>query len=131
MDGPNVNLKLLEKINEEQTLNEFHHLISIGSCGLHTIHGAFCAGVEATEWSIKKILTGAYYVLHYSPARREDVQLGWLVSSRVSLTSWGEAASLALVGNTSSDRITIKIHYGVDVLLRRPALHPIFSYWVD
>ena len=53
IDGLNVNLKLLEKINEERTSNEFHRLISIGSCGLHTIHGAFRAGAEATEWSIK------------------------------------------------------------------------------
>ena len=53
-----------------------------------------------------------------------------LVSSRVSLTSWGEGASLALVGHPSSDGITIKIPYGVDVLLHRPALHPIFFYWV-
>ena len=52
------------------------------------------------------------------------------VSSGVSLTSWGEGASLALVGHPSSDGIIIKIPYGVDVLLRRPASHPIFSYWV-
>ena len=52
-----------------------------------------------------------------------------LVSSRASLTSWGEGASLALVGNPSSDGITIKMPYGVDVL-HRPASHPIFSYWV-
>ena len=38
------------------------------------MHGAFRAGAEATEWSINKILTGAYYVLHDSPARREDYQ---------------------------------------------------------
>ena len=53
-----------------------------------------------------------------------------LVSSGVSLTSWGEGASLTLVGHPSSDGIRIKIPYGVDVLLFRPALHPIFSYWV-
>ena len=52
-----------------------------------------------------------------------------LVSSGASLTSWGEDASLALVGNPSSDGITIKIPYGVDVW-HQPALHPIFSYWV-
>ena len=52
------------------------------------------------------------------------------VSSRVSLTWWGESASLALVGHPSSDGITLKIPYGVDVLLHQPALHPIFSYWV-
>ena len=74
MDGPNVNLKMLQKINEERTANEFHHLISIGSCGLHTVHGAFRTGAEATDWSIKKILRGAYIVLHDSPARREDYQ---------------------------------------------------------
>ena len=74
MDGPNINLKLLEKINEGQTSNEFHCLISTGSCTLHVIHGAFCAGAEATEWCIKKFFTGVYYVLHDSPARREGYQ---------------------------------------------------------
>ena len=39
-----------------------------------------------------------------------------LVSSRASLTSWGEGASLALVGHPSSDGVAIKIAYGVDVL---------------
>ena len=52
-----------------------------------------------------------------------------LVSSWVSLTSWGEGASLALVGHPSNDGITIKIPYEVDPLLRPPASHPIFSYW--
>ena len=52
-----------------------------------------------------------------------------LVFSRASLTSWGEGASLALAGHPSSDGITIKMPYGVDVL-HRPASHPIFSYWV-
>ena len=52
-----------------------------------------------------------------------------LVSSGDSLTSWGEGASLALVGNPSSDGITIKMPYEVDVL-HRPASHPIFSNWV-
>ena len=61
MIGPTVNLKLLEKMNEEQNSNKFHRLISIGSYGLYMIHGAFRAGAEATEWSIKKILTEAYY----------------------------------------------------------------------
>ena len=52
-----------------------------------------------------------------------------LVSSGASLTSWGEGASLALVGHPSSDGITIKMPYGVAVL-HRPASHHIFSYWV-
>ena len=52
-----------------------------------------------------------------------------LVSSMVSLTSWG-GVSLALVGHPSSNGVTMKIPYGVDVLLHRPDLHPIFSYWM-
>ena len=47
-----------------------------------------------------------------------------LVSSGASLTSWGEGATLALVGHPSSDGVTIKMPYGVDVL-HQPALHPI------
>ena len=46
-----------------------------------------------------------------------------LVSSGTSLTL------LTLVGHTSSDSVTIKMPYGVDVL-HQPASHPIFSYWV-
>ena len=54
-----------------------------------------------------------------------------LVSSGVSLTSWGEGAYLALVSHSSSDGITIKIPYGqmfyyVDhVLLPRTTSFPI------
>ena len=53
-----------------------------------------------------------------------------LVASGTTLTSWQEGASLALVGNPSSDCVTIKMPYGVDVL-HQPALPPIFSYWID
>ena len=52
-----------------------------------------------------------------------------LVYSGASLTSWGEGASLVLVGDPSSDGVMIKMPYGVDVL-HRPASHPIFSCWV-
>ena len=52
-----------------------------------------------------------------------------LVYSRASVTSWGEGASLTLVGDPSSDGVTIRMPYEVDVL-HRPALHPVFSYWI-
>ena len=52
-----------------------------------------------------------------------------LVPSGASLTLLGEGASLAFVGHLSSDCVTRKISYGVDVL-HWPALHPIFFYWV-
>ena len=49
------------------------------------------------------------------------------MSGEASLISWGEGASLALVGCPSNDDVTIKMPYGVDVL-HQPASHPIFSY---
>ena len=55
--------------------------------------------------------------------------LGWCPVGSA-FTSLGECVSLALVGHPSSDGFPIKIPYGVDVLLYRPASHPIFSYWV-
>ena len=53
------------------------------------------------------------------------------MSSGVSLISWGEGTSLALVPHPSRDGVTIKILYGVDVLLHL-FLHlaPIFFYWL-
>ena len=39
-----------------------------------------------------------------------------LVSNGARLTLWGESASLALVGHPSSDGVTIKVAYGIDVL---------------
>ena len=47
------------------------------------------------------------------------------MSSGAGLPSWGEGAFLALVGDPSSDGVTIKMPYGVDVL-HRTASHPSF-----
>ena len=47
----------------------------------------------------------------------QSTRMTGLVFSRVSLTSLGEGTSLALCGHPSSDAVTIKIPYGVDVLL--------------
>ena len=52
------------------------------------------------------------------------------MSSRASRISWGESASLAVVGHSSSDGVTKKIPYVVDVLQHCPASHPIYSFCV-
>ena len=58
----------------------------------------------------------------------QDFQiLGWYPAGPV-FTSWGEGASLALVGHPSSNNVTIKLPSAVDVFLHRPASH--FSFWV-
>ena len=51
-----------------------------------------------------------------------------MVSNRAILTSWGEGASLALVGHPSSDGVSKKMPYGVDVFIDQ--LCTPSSYWV-
>ena len=48
------------------------------------------------------------------------------MSSRVSLTLWGEGVILVLIDHHPNDGVTITISYGVDTLLHRLALHPAF-----
>lgn len=67
-----LNLKFTDEIKQDHIENEQHELIFIGTCGLHTIHGAFKTGAESTHWNIKKTLKGASQVLHDSPARCKD-----------------------------------------------------------
>ena len=62
----------------------------------------------------------------YIPSRQMKY---WVGVQRSQSYLMGEGASLALVGHPSSDGVMIKMPYGVDVL-HRPALHPIFSYWI-
>ena len=47
-------------------------MVSIGSCGLHIIHGAFKHAFEKTSWEMKGILKGSFVILHDTPARRAD-----------------------------------------------------------
>ena len=47
----------------------------MGTCSLHSMHGAVKSGVESTSRGIKDILEGGFNLLHDSPARREDFQV--------------------------------------------------------
>ena len=69
MDGPNVSMKFFRSFRS--TTNS---LINIGSCGLHIVHGSFSRGETKSGWGLKKFLKGVYYVLHNSPASREDYE---------------------------------------------------------
>ena len=55
--------------------------------------------------------------------------LGWYPAGSV-LTSWGKGASLVLAGHPSNDGVTIKMSYGLDVILHRPAWYPSFPIWL-
>ena len=73
-DGPNVNLKFLELVNEGRCTSELPTLLNIGTCGLHTVHGSLKAGVESTDWTTGKILKSLWKLLDESPARREKYE---------------------------------------------------------
>ena len=60
MDGPSVNPKFLQKVQDDRVENEQPASIDIGSCGLHTVHGAFKCGAQSTGWKLKGILSGSY-----------------------------------------------------------------------
>ena len=74
VDGPSVHLKFLQRVQDHREVREQPLLVDIGSCGLHTIHGAFKAGVQSTNWMLKEVLISAYHILHDSPAQRDDYQ---------------------------------------------------------
>jgi len=71
MDGPNTNWKVLELLHDDRCENDLPSIVNIGSCGLHVIHGAFKTGVEATDWSLNKILKAMWKIFDDSPARRD------------------------------------------------------------
>ena len=74
MDGANVNMKFFEEFSQQHKERSFHSLINIGSCGLHIVYGSFSRGETKSGRSLKIFLKGFYYVLHNSPARREDYE---------------------------------------------------------
>ena len=74
MDSPSINLKFLQKVQDDRVENDQLALIDIGSCGLYTVLGAFKCGSQITGWKLKEILSGCYQILHDSPARRDNYQ---------------------------------------------------------
>ena len=72
MGGPSVNLKFLQDIQADRKEKGLPQLINIGTCGLHSIHGAFRTGIEKCWWKLKATMKACYTMLHNSPARRDD-----------------------------------------------------------
>lgn len=71
MDGPNVNWKFLELLQQEHG-EAFGglQLIVVGSCELHTLHNAFTGMFSI--WQVDKVLQSLHNVFHNTLARRED-----------------------------------------------------------
>ena len=61
-ERPTVNWKFHDKTNMNLSA-EF------GSCGTHTVHNSFKAGVVATYWGASSLLSSLYYLFKDSPAK--------------------------------------------------------------
>ena len=49
-------------------------MLNVGSCGLHTLHNAFKAGLVASGFDIGSLLSSVHWLFKDSPARRDDFQ---------------------------------------------------------
>ena len=56
---------ILEKIYLDKKLN-------VGSCSQYTIHNVFKNNTLQIIWNVHKLLKAMYWILHDSPARRDD-----------------------------------------------------------
>ena len=72
MDGPSVNWKVLSDMKKEREEAGLNHLVTIGSCDLHVVHGALKSATEATMWNLKATMKGSFEIFKDSSARRED-----------------------------------------------------------
>lgn len=72
MDGPNVNLKFFRHIQVHLQQNYQVQCVDLGTCGLHTVHNAYRAGVSATKWGLDCLLSSLNALFEDAPARRED-----------------------------------------------------------
>ena len=74
MDGPRVNTSFIAMLNEDRRENELTELVSIGTCGLHTVHNSLKHGENASSWKLKKLQSSLYKIFHESPSRRSDYE---------------------------------------------------------
>ena len=72
VDGPNVDWSLYNKLEEKLQSDYDTNLLHVGSCGLHTVHGAFWQGIMCTKWSISETLTSLTRLFKDTPARKDD-----------------------------------------------------------
>ena len=55
MDGPSTKWKVLKLLEENRNDKKYVPLIDIGSCGLHTVRGAFQTGAATTTWNVREL----------------------------------------------------------------------------
>ena len=69
MDGPNVNWCVFDKINADREKHNHAPLFKVGSCDLHSIHGAFeKTGMTSNQWEVGKNWKLMFKLFNKSPA---------------------------------------------------------------
>ena len=74
MDDHNFNIKFHQEFSAHFKESNIRSHIDIDSCSLHIIHRRFTTGAEKSGWKLRKVLKGAYHMLHNTPARKEDYE---------------------------------------------------------
>ena len=69
-----MNVKVLQIFQDDRKDKELPHLLDIGTCGLHSIHGSFKMGIKKIEWEMKSLMKASFNILHDSTARWYDYE---------------------------------------------------------
>ena len=72
MNDPTVIINFFQKISANFNDENYHSFVDIGSCTLHIVRIAFRIGAAKPEWTLKKVLNGAYMILYNTPATMEN-----------------------------------------------------------
>ena len=73
MDGPAVNLKFEKLLKSSATFQSLEkEILSVGTCPLHIVHNAFCAGITKLDFKIDSFLIDVNFFFKLSAARRAD-----------------------------------------------------------
>ncbi|KAH7953609.1 hypothetical protein HPB49_010558 [Dermacentor silvarum] len=69
---PKVNLKIFRSLQVDLRENYQVKSVDLGTCGLHTVHNGYRAGVVASKRGRDVLLSSLSVLFDNSPARRED-----------------------------------------------------------
>ena len=58
-----MNVKLLQVVQDDRKDKGLPHVLDIGTCGLHTVHGSFQTGIEKSEWEMKSVMKASFNIL--------------------------------------------------------------------
>lgn len=72
LDGPNANLLFFNQLQNKRKSDELSEFIDIGAYILHTVHRSLETDVNTGPLNLKNLLKGAHWILHDTPAWRED-----------------------------------------------------------